>query len=92
MPQRKNAVKALRINQKRRLHNLSIKIDLKKTLKKFKSLVAAQNTKEAQTFLPTLYKKIDKAAKRNILGTNTASRRKSMFTRLLAKASTKKSS
>ena len=87
MPQRRTAIKALRINQKKHLSNLDIKTDLKKTVKKFKSLIIAKNTAEAKETLKLLYKKFDKAAKRNILHKNTAARRKSHFTGLLPVAS-----
>ena len=83
MPQRRTAIKSLRINQSRRLSNLDIKTDLKKTVKKFQSFVAAKNTAEAKEALKILYKKFDKAAKRNILHENTAARRKSRYTKLL---------
>lgn len=84
MPQRRNAIKALRINRKRHLDNLDIKTDIKKAVKKFKSFIAAKNKEEAAKNLRILYKKFDKAAKRNILHKNTAARRKSTFTRLLS--------
>lgn len=83
MPQRKAGVKALRTNQKRHLHNLDIKTDLKKTIKKFLSSVDKKNVSEAQSGLKIVYKKLDKAAKRNLIHANTASRRKSRFSRLL---------
>ena len=83
MPQRKTAMKALRVNRLRRLRNLDIKTDLKKTIKRFKALVNAKNITEAQSTLNTVYKKIDKASKRNILNKKTASRRKSLLARLL---------
>ena len=83
MPQRKSGVKELRKNQTRRLHNLDIKTDLKKTIKKFLASANAKNTTEAQADLKLVYKKLDKAAKRNIIHRNTASRRKARFSRLL---------
>ena len=83
MPQRRTAIKALRINQQRRLANLDIKTDLKKTVKKFQALVTAKKAPEAKEALKLLYKKFDKAAKRNILHENTAARRKSRFSKLL---------
>ncbi len=81
MPQRRNAIKALRINRKKHLHNLDVKTDLKKTIKKFKAALEAKDKNEAQSTLKLLYKKIDKAAKRNLLHKNTAARRKSVFSR-----------
>lgn len=83
MPQRKSGIKELRVSRKKHLRNLDIKTDLKKTIKKFKSIVDAKKTDEAKTLLSTVYKKLDKAAKRNVLKKNTAARRKSYFNRLL---------
>lgn len=85
MPQRYSGVKELRKSQKRRLHNLDIKTDLKKTIKSFVSSVENNKKDEAASNLNTVYKKLDKAAKRNVLTRNTASRRKAKFSRILAK-------
>ena len=84
LPQRKCAIKELRKNHARRLHNLDIKTDIKKTIKRFLSSVTSKNTGEAENTLKLIYKKMDKAAKRNIISKNTAARRKSRFSRLLA--------
>ena len=84
MPQRRTAIKALRVSRKRRFNNLDIKTDIKKTVKKFQSLLTAKNKEEAAKVLPVLYKKFDKAAKRNVLHKNTAARRKSTFSKLLS--------
>lgn len=84
MPQRKSGVKELRKNKKRRLHNLDIKTDLRKTIKQFLKSVEAKNIEEAKENLRIVYKKLDKASKRNIIHDNTASRRKARFSRSLA--------
>jgi len=84
VPQRKAGIKDLRKNRTRQMHNLDIKTDLKKTTKKFLLSVTQKNQAEAQANLKTVYKKLDKAAKRNILHKNTVSRRKSMFHKKLA--------
>ena len=83
MPQRRTAIKALRQNRTRHLHNLDIATDLKKTTKKFMALVKDKNTTEAQSMLKLLYKKLDKTAKRNLMHDNTVSRRKAKFSRLV---------
>jgi small subunit ribosomal protein S20 len=83
LPQRRTAIKALRINKKRHLHNLDIKTDLKKTVKKFEGLVAKKNSEEAKLLLKIIYKKFDKAAKRHLIHEKTAARRKSRFNLLL---------
>lgn len=84
MPQRRSGIKALRQNRARRMHNLDIKSELKKATKKFLASVKGNKKPEAQTELNILYKKLDKAAKRNLLHKNTVSRRKSKFSRQLA--------
>ena len=83
MPTRKAGIKDLRKNHTRRMHNLDIKTDLKKTVKKFLASVKEKNTSEAELTLRALYKKLDKAAKRNILHKNTVARRKSAFSKQL---------
>jgi len=84
VPQRKSGVKELRKSHKRHLHNLDLKTELKKTIKNFLACVNSKKKDEAQTNLKTVYKKLDKATKRNIISKNTASRRKSRFARLIA--------
>lgn len=85
MPQRRTSIKDLRKSEKRRLHNLDIKTDLKKTVKKFVAAADKKST-DAKELLKTVYKKMDKAAKRNIMHKNTAARRKARFAKLLAAA------
>ena len=82
MPQRRTAIKDLRKAHTKHLHNLDIKTDLKKTLKKFTTAVAEKKA-DAQELLKVVYKKFDKAAKRNVMHKKTAARRKSRFARSL---------
>lgn len=82
MPQRKTSIKDLKKNRTRQMHNLDIKSELRKTIKEFVATVAT-DTKAAAKLLPGVYKKIDKAAKRNIFHKNTADRRKARYAKLL---------
>jgi len=84
VPQRKAGIKDLRKNYKNRMHNLDIKTELKKTVKQFRASILDKNKSEAETCLKLVYKKIDKATKRNILEKNTAARRKSQYSKQLA--------
>lgn len=84
MPQRRSGIKDLRKNHSRRMHNLDIKTALRKTTKKFLASVKEKNAEEAQSNLRLLYKKLDKATKRNIMHKNTAAHRKSKFSKQLA--------
>ena len=83
MPQRKSGVEELRKNRTKRLHNLDIKTEIKKTVKKYLTSVQGKNKEEAQANLKLVYKQLDKAAKKNVLKKNTVSRRKSRFAKLL---------
>jgi small subunit ribosomal protein S20 len=82
VPQRKTSVKDLKKNRARQMNNLDIKSDLRKTLKQFVA-AAATDAAAAAKLLPGVYKKIDKAAKRNIMHKKTAARRKSRFAKIL---------
>ena len=82
MPQRRTAIKELRKNHTRRMQNLDIKTDLKKTVKKFVASTTAKKA-DSKDLLKEVYKKMDKAAKRNVMHKKTAARRKSRFAKLL---------
>jgi small subunit ribosomal protein S20 len=82
LPQRRTAIKELRKNRKHHMHNQDLKTELKHTLKSFMTTVESKNKSEAATQLKTVFKKLDKAAKRNIMHKKTADRRKSKFSRL----------
>ena len=83
MPQRRTAIKDLRKSHTKHLHNLQIKTDLKKTIKKFTTAASEKKT-DAVQLLKEIYKKLDKAAKRNVMHKKTAAHRKSRFAKLLA--------
>lgn len=85
MPQRRTAIKELRKNRTRHMQNLDIKSDLKKTLKQFTVSVGSKKP-EAVELLKNVYKKLDKAAKRNVIHKKTAARRKAKFAKLVAAA------
>jgi len=86
MPRRKSSIKRKRADKKRRIRNLRVKTDLKKTLKKFQAFLNAKNAAEAKNFLKTVYSRIDKAVKKGILHRNTANRKKSRLMHLLSKS------
>lgn len=83
MPQRRTALKRLRVDKTKHLHNKRLKTDLKSSIKKFLSLVSAKNAKEVKEFFPTIIAKLDRAAAKGIIHKNTAARKKSQFTRRL---------
>lgn len=85
MPRRKTSLKRKRADKKRRLRNLKIKKELKKTIKKFQALISAKNIDEAKTFIQKVFSQLDKAAKKRIIHPQTANRRKSRLARKLTK-------
>lgn len=86
MPKRKAAVKRLRVDKKRHLKNLEIRKELKKTIKKFLMLVSSKNITEAKALFGKVSSFLDKAAKKNIIHPNTASRRKSRLAKRISRA------
>ncbi len=72
-----SAKKALRAGEKKRVFNLRTKAAIDVPLKKFRKLIVEKKAKEAKELIPTLYKALDKAAKRKYIKKNTAARYKS---------------
>ncbi len=87
MANRRCAVKRLRVDAKRHERNLKIKRELKKAIKTFQSLVTEKNSAEARKQYNKVASLLDKAAKKNIIHANMASRKKSrLAVRIPAKA------
>ncbi|MDP2629115.1 MAG: 30S ribosomal protein S20 [Candidatus Harrisonbacteria bacterium] len=82
MPNLKAAKKDLRQSGRRAARNLRARKDLKVSIKQFRS-VAASDTKKAQDMLPDVFKKLDKAAKTNLIASNKAARLKSRLSKKL---------
>jgi len=87
MPITNSAKKALRQNNKRRVHNIVYKKKMKALIKKARTLVAENKKEDAKKLLPAIYKTLDKTAKVNIIKKNTASRMKSRLAKLIEKKS-----
>ncbi len=90
MPITSSAKKALRASKNKAVFNQKRKDIIADLTKKIKKLVGAGKTKEAEILLAKAYQAIDKAAKTKYLHKNTAARKKSRITALVAKASAKK--
>jgi len=86
MPRRRTSLKTQRADKKKRLRNLKIKQQLKRTLKKFQALLSAKNANEAKALLGKVFSQLDKAAKKRILHPKTADRKKSRLTKRLFSA------
>lgn len=77
MPRRKSSIKRKRADAKKHLRNLKVKKGLKKTIKKFQTLLLEKKTEEAKAFLKEVFSALDKAAKKDIIPRRTANRKKS---------------
>ena len=85
MPITRGAKKALRSSYKKRVFNTIRKDKVSKSIKALKKLVIDKNQKEAQKMMREVQKALDKAVKANTLNKNTASRRKSRFSKMVKK-------
>ena len=73
----RNAKKAQRASLNKRVYNVRRKSALHDAVKTFRATLTKKSPEEAAALLPTVYKAIDKAAKRGIIKSNTADRKKS---------------
>ncbi len=83
MPNIKSAIKRVKIAEKKTLENSRVKSEYKTAIKKFETANAAGD-KEAAELLKVAKKKIDSAAKKNVISKNAASRKKSKLDKKLA--------
>jgi small subunit ribosomal protein S20 len=81
MPNTPSAIKSLKQNVKRRMHNRIAKKVIKTFSKRALTAAAAGEVEKARTDFRTAVSKIDKAGIRRVLHPNTAARRKSKLTR-----------
>ena len=86
MPNTTSAKKALRQSESRRIRNFSVKRGVKKTIKEYVGLLESGQLEEAGTKLSTVYKALDKAARRGVIKKNKASRLKSRLSSRLKRA------
>jgi len=82
----KSSKKDIRRIAKRTELNKPFRRNAKMLPKKVRKLVAEGNVNEAKELLTTAFKALDKAAKKNIVHKNNASRTKSRLAKLIASA------
>jgi small subunit ribosomal protein S20 len=85
MPVTKSALKALRSSQKKRKINLARKFKIKSALKDFRKSVSGEVAVANQN-LSKVFSQLDKAVKSKLLKRNTADRKKSRLSKLIAKS------
>ncbi len=85
MPKTTSAQKALRQNIRRRKRNIEQKANIRVAVKKFKKLIATNQIKEAESYLPTIYKTVDKMGKRGLIKRGKVNRIKSRLSKKIKK-------
>lgn len=78
MATHQSAIKRIRQNEKRRVHNKYYAKSARNAIKKLRN---TENTKEAKDLLPKVVSMLDRLAKRNIIHSNKAANIKSKLTR-----------
>jgi len=78
MANHKSALKRIRQNEKRRVHNKYYHQTARNAVKRLRGM---EETKEASALLPKVISMLDKLVKRNIIHKNKASNLKSSLTR-----------
>ncbi len=85
MPQSKSAKKTVRQNEERRMANKAVKSDMRTQVKKVNTAVEAGDKEKAQAEMKLAARKLDKAAKGNVIHKNQAARRKSRLQKTVDK-------
>ena len=84
MPIIQSAIKAARQAEVRRERRLPYKTRMKTAMRKMADMVKGGKIEDAAKALPSAYKAIDMAAKRNIIHWKNAARKKSLLSRMVA--------
>jgi small subunit ribosomal protein S20 len=79
MAHRRQSIKKIRVDKRRREHNIQIISELKTVARKAAATVTAKNVDQALLQSREYFSKLDKAVKKGIIHKNLASRRKSRF-------------
>ena len=90
MPITKSAEKTLRQSKKRQADNDRRKRQFRLVAKEFKKAITAKEFDKAKQLLPKVYEALDKAAKKDTIKKNKASRMKSRLSVLLNKTTVTK--
>lgn len=86
MPNLKNAKKALKQSEVRRVRNSNVKAHIESMRRNFRKLLTAGNIEEARKLVKELDQAMDKAVTKHVFKANTASRVKSRSMIALNKA------
>ncbi|MBC7332858.1 MAG: 30S ribosomal protein S20 [Actinobacteria bacterium] len=83
MPNIKSQEKRDRQNKKRQLRNKALKTRIKNLRKKLLQAVESKDTEQAEGLLSSLFKALDKAAKKNVVHKNFVANKKSKAAKLV---------
>ena len=84
MPNTKSAEKQLRASRKKAERNKAVISRIKTEVKKFISYIDAKDVNSAKSQIALVYSLLDKAAKKHIIHSNTASRKKARLAKRLS--------
>lgn len=87
MPNTSSAKKAMRQSNRRNVINTRTKYKFKGAVKKTRALITEGNAADSAESLKKAMSALDKAAKKNVIHKNTASRRKSRLAKAVNKLS-----
>lgn len=85
MPNNRNAAKAMRQAEKRRLRNRAARTSLRTVIRKVRDAAAGSDPGATETAFRTAVKKLDQAASKKFIHRNKAARLKSRLSALLKK-------
>ena len=85
MPNLKTSIKDLRQTKRRTIFNNRLRNRIKRSVKRFNTLIEEKKHDEASKALTQVYKVLDKAAKKNVIKKGNASRTKSRLANKLNK-------
>lgn len=83
MPNIKSAIKRVKVNDKNRAHNATMKSAVRTTVKNAEVALAGDNVEAAKEALLSASKKLDKAASKGLIHKNAAARKKSRLAKRL---------
>ena len=86
MPTHKSAEKRVRVSEKRRLRNKSVRTEVKTSITRAEKLIFAGEMEAAKEAVAVAVSSLDNAAEKGILHSNNTSRRKSRLVRKLNQA------
>lgn len=88
MATHKSAIKRIRQNEKRRIHNRTYRNRTRTLIKKARAAIDSGNLEEARAATQIAVRDLDKLASRGVVHKRNAARRKSRLMRQLAKLQT----